>query len=79
MPKGAMLTYRILLAMSMGFYADMCPGFGPDDVILHAAPLSHGSGLYGLPNIAKGAFNVIFGIQNPLIRRKSLEPSKSTA
>jgi len=59
MPKGAMLTHRILLAMTMGFYADMCPGFGPDDVVLHAAPLSHGSGLYGLPNIAKGALNVI--------------------
>ena len=67
MPKGAMLTHRILLAMSMNFYADICPGFGPDDVILHAAPLSHGSGLYGLPNIGKGATNVI-------LESKSFEP-----
>ena len=67
MPKGAMLTHRILLAMTMGFYADMCPDFGPDDVILHAAPLSHGSGLYGLPNIAKGALNVI-------LESKSFDP-----
>lgn len=59
MPKGAMLTHRNLLAMAMNFYADICPGFGPDDVILHAAPLSHGSGLYGLANIGKGALNVI--------------------
>ena len=59
MPKGAMLTHRNLLAMSMNFYADICPGFGPEDVALHAAPLSHGSGLYGLPNIGKGATNVI--------------------
>ena len=58
-PKGAMLTHRNLVAMTMNFYADICPGFGPEDVILHAAPLSHGSGLYSLPNIAKGALNVI--------------------
>jgi len=59
LPKGAMLTHRNLLAMTMNFYADICPGFTPDDVILHAAPLSHGSGLYALPNIGKGATNVI--------------------
>jgi acyl-CoA synthetase (AMP-forming)/AMP-acid ligase II len=54
MPKGAMLTHRNLLAMTMNFYSDVAPGLSPHDVILHAAPLSHGSGLYGLPNIAKG-------------------------
>jgi len=59
MPKGAMLTHRNLIAMTMNFYADICPGFGPGDVILHAAPLSHGSGLYALPNIAKAAANII--------------------
>jgi len=59
LPKGAMLTHRNLLAMTMNFYADICPGFGPQDVILHAAPMSHGSGLYALPNIGKGATNVI--------------------
>ena len=59
MPKGAMLTHRNLLAMTMNFFSDVAPGLTPDDVILHAAPLSHGSGLYGLPNIAKGATNVI--------------------
>ena len=58
MPKGAMLTHRNMLAMIMNFYADMAP-LGPDDAILHAAPLSHGSGIYGLPNIAKAATNVI--------------------
>jgi acyl-CoA synthetase (AMP-forming)/AMP-acid ligase II len=59
MPKGAMLTHRNLMAMTMNFFADICPGFGPDDVILHAAPLSHGSGLYALPNVGKGATNII--------------------
>ena len=58
-PKGAMLTHRNLLAMIMGYYSDICPGFTAQDVILHAAPLSHGSGLWALPNIAKAAKNVI--------------------
>ena len=66
-PKGAMLTHRNLLSMTMNFYADMAPGFGSNDVTLHAAPLSHGSGCYALPNIAKGAANVI-------LESKSFDP-----
>ena len=61
-PKGAMLTHHVLMTMTMNFFADMTP-LGPDDVILHAAPLSHGSGLYGIPNIAKGAANVILHVK----------------
>jgi acyl-CoA synthetase (AMP-forming)/AMP-acid ligase II len=57
-PKGAMLTHHNLMAMTMNFFADMSP-LGPEDVILHAAPLSHGSGLYSIPNVAKGAANVV--------------------
>ncbi len=67
MPKGAMLTHRNLLAMTMNFYADICPGFGPDDIVMHAAPLSHGSGLYALPNIGKAAANVF-------LEAKSFDP-----
>ena len=67
MPKGAMLTHRNLIATTMNFYADICPGFGPDDVVLHAAPLSHGSGIYALPNIGKAATNVI-------LESKSFDP-----
>ena len=58
-PKGAMLSHRNLLAMTMSFYADMCPGFGFEEVALHAAPLSHGCGLYALPNVGKAAANII--------------------
>ncbi len=57
-PKGAMLTHGNILAMTMNYYADVNP-IAPEDVVLHAAPLTHGSGLYGLPAIAKGATNVI--------------------
>jgi len=61
-PKGAMLTHHVIMMMTMNFFADMTP-LGPDDVILHAAPLSHGSGLYGIPNVAKGAANVILHVK----------------
>jgi acyl-CoA synthetase (AMP-forming)/AMP-acid ligase II len=38
-----------------------------NDAVLHAAPLSHGSGLYALPNIAKAAANII-------LESKSFDP-----
>ena len=57
-PKGAMLTHRNLLFASQAYFADI-DQLGPGDAILHAAPLSHGSGLYGLPHFAAGAANVI--------------------
>lgn len=66
-PKGAMLTHYVLLAMTMNFYADMCPLEPGEDAILHAAPLSHGSGLYAIPNIGKAANNVI-------LETKTFEP-----
>jgi long-chain acyl-CoA synthetase len=57
-PKGAMLTHRNLLFASHAYYADI-DRLGPGDAILHAAPMSHGSGLYGVPHVAAGALNVI--------------------
>ena len=57
-PKGAMLTHRNLLFAAQAYFADI-DRLGPQDAILHAAPLSHGSGLYGLPHFAAGAVNVI--------------------
>ena len=56
-PKGATLTNRNLLVMSLSHFADIDP-VGPDDSILHAAPLSHGSGMYALAHVARGAVNV---------------------
>jgi len=57
-PKGAMLTHRNLLFSTQDYFADI-DKLGPEDAILHAAPLTHGSGLYGLPHFAAGAVNVI--------------------
>jgi len=57
-PKGATLTHRNLLMMSLSYFADIDP-VAPHDAILHAAPISHGSGLYGLPHVARGAVSVV--------------------
>src|SRR5208283_1959308 len=57
-PKGAVLTHGNLLAMSLCFLADV-ETVSPGDVLLHAAPLSHGSGLYVLPHVLNAAVNVV--------------------
>jgi long-chain acyl-CoA synthetase len=57
-PKGAMLTHRNLLFATQAYFSDI-DKLAPQDAILHAAPLSHGSGLYGLPHFAAGAVNLI--------------------
>lgn len=57
-PKGATLSHRNLLLMSLSYFADIDP-VDPCDAVLHAAPLSHGSGLYGLPHVARGATSVL--------------------
>jgi len=57
-PKGAMLTHRNMLFQTQAYFADI-DKLSPGDSILHPAPLSHGSGLYGLPHFAAGAVNVL--------------------
>jgi len=57
-PKGATLSHRNLLFMTMGYYADV-DGVTSAETKLHAAPLSHASGLYSLPFLLKGAHNVV--------------------
>ena len=57
-PKGAMLSWRNLDEMTTRYLERVCDiTFG--DSIIHAAPLSHGSGLYTLPHIRCGACQVI--------------------
>jgi len=57
-PKGAMLSHRNLLAATLSYFADI-DAVAPGDCILHAAPMTHGSGLYILPHVAAGACNVV--------------------
>jgi long-chain acyl-CoA synthetase len=57
-PKGAMLSHRNLFAMTWGYFADV-DAIAPGDAILHAAPMSHGSGIYMLPHVAAGALQIV--------------------
>jgi len=57
-PKGATLTHRNLAFASMAYYADI-DFLDEHGVLIHAAPMSHGSGLYVLPHINRGAAHVI--------------------
>ncbi len=57
-PKGAMLTHRNLIMMTISYFGDVDP-VDEQDSLLHAAPMSHGSGLYILPYVAKGALQII--------------------
>jgi long-chain acyl-CoA synthetase len=56
-PKGVTLTQRNLMAAVLNYFADV-DAIAPGDVIVHAAPMSHGSGFYMLPHIAHGGLNV---------------------
>ena len=49
-PKGAVLSHRNLLAMALNYLAEINP-IVPGEALLHAAPMSHGSGLYMVPHV----------------------------
>ena len=51
-PKGAMLTQRALVAASLAYGAEVDP-VSAGDAILHAAPMSHGSGMYAMMHVAR--------------------------
>jgi long-chain acyl-CoA synthetase len=57
-PKGAMLTHRVLAAASYAYIGEVDPT-APGDVLLHAAPMSHGSGLYMMGHVARLGVHVI--------------------
>ena len=56
-PKGAMLTHRNLAAMTFNYFTDV-DAIDAGDCILHAAPVSHGSGLYNFAHVLRGAAQV---------------------
>lgn len=58
LPKGACLTHGNLTAMCACYLRDVDPA-QPWSAILHAAPMSHGSGLYGLAYVMQGGVHVI--------------------
>ncbi|NGP05694.1 long-chain fatty acid--CoA ligase [Rhodococcus sp. 14C212] len=56
-PKGAVETHRNLLAMTRHFMLELGSDLGSDDVMLHLAPISHGSCSVAMPHLAVGAAN----------------------
>ncbi|MEM6105494.1 AMP-binding protein [Mycobacterium sp. 050272] len=56
--KGAMLSHRNLTAMTVAHLADI-DAVDEDCSLVHAAPMSHGSGLYVLPYVLRGARQVV--------------------
>lgn len=57
-PKGAMLTHRNLAAMAEAYVSEV-DATSPGDPLLHAAPMSHGSGLYMVPSVMRAGVNVV--------------------
>ncbi|HVY07737.1 MAG TPA: AMP-binding protein [Burkholderiales bacterium] len=57
-PKGVMITHRNILSMSLAYFAAV-DHIAPEDCVLHAAPMSHGSGMYNFPHVLAGANQVI--------------------
>jgi fatty-acyl-CoA synthase len=56
--KGAMLSHRNLMAMTVAHLADF-DSPDEDSSLVHGAPMSHGSGLYIPPYVLRGARQVI--------------------
>lgn len=57
-PKGAIWTHRMVRVIVMNYLADL-HSIQPGEVVLHAAPMSHGSGIVALPAVARGAVNAV--------------------
>ena len=57
-PKGAMLSHRNLAQTTYGYFLDV-DAVSEQGRLLHAAPISHGSGLYNFTHLAKGAAQVV--------------------
>jgi long-chain acyl-CoA synthetase len=53
-----MLTHRVLAAASFAYASEVNP-IAPGSPLLHAAPMSHGSGLYMMAHVARLGVNVV--------------------
>jgi long-chain acyl-CoA synthetase len=57
-PKGAVLTHKVLTVASDACAGEVDP-IAAGDSILHAAPMSHGSGLYSMAHVMRRGVNVV--------------------
>ncbi|MEM9636552.1 MAG: AMP-binding protein [Pseudomonadota bacterium] len=56
-PKGVMITFRMLTAMSLCYTQDV-DVVRAEDATLYAAPMSHGAGIYNMLHVRAGARHV---------------------
>lgn len=78
-PKAVVLTTRSELAEVSNFLVDLLPNLRPDSVMLHAAPITHGSGAFFLPHLVKGAQNVIVPKFSPVAFLEAAQKHKATS
>ncbi len=57
-PKGVTLTQKNVMASILNYFSDV-DAVAPGEAIIHAAPMSHGSGFYMLPHVAHAGLNVV--------------------
>ncbi len=57
-PKGVIISHRNLMCATQSYFTDV-DQIDSNDCIVHAAPMSHGSGIYDLPHTLKAANQVI--------------------
>jgi acyl-CoA synthetase (AMP-forming)/AMP-acid ligase II len=57
-PKGATLSHGNLNEMVMACLADVTD-YRASDIVIHAAPLTHGAGLYALAGIVRGSYHIV--------------------
>ena len=57
-PKGAMLTHLNLLLMTSSYLTEV-HAVSTEDRLLHAAPMSHGSGMYNFAHIARAGAQIV--------------------
>ena len=57
-PKGVTLTQKNVMAATLNYFSDV-DAIAPGEAIIHAAPMSHGSGFYVLPHVARAGLNVV--------------------
>lgn len=75
--KAAVLPHRVYLASLRNLQAELHP-LGPDDRVLHAAPLTHASGAMIFPILAAGGANVIMNGFDPEQVLECIEREKIT-
>ena len=78
-PKAVVLTTRSELAEVANFLVDLVPNLHPGSVMLHAAPITHGSGAFFLPHLVKGAPNVVLQKFSPASFLEAAQRHRATS